>query len=105
MKVDNRETSRYRVVEFIAGHTHSTSSPMKSHLHRSQRRVSLPQANEIDMVDGLGINPKQSLELMATRAGGRESLGFTHVDYKNYLRTKRTIQMKLRDTGGVLEYL
>ena len=42
---------------------------------------------------------------MAKRLGGRENLGFIPQDYRNYSRTKRTSQMRLGDTGGVLEYL
>ncbi|XP_062119244.1 protein FAR1-RELATED SEQUENCE 7-like [Humulus lupulus] len=42
---------------------------------------------------------------MVRRAGGRENLGFTLDDCRNYIRTKRTIQMRTGYTGGVLEYL
>lgn len=45
------------------------------------------------------------MDLLTRQAGGRENVGFIRDDYKNYLRTKRTIQMKFGDTGGVLEYL
>ena len=85
MKVDCRPTGKYSVVEFVADHTHVTTSPMKSHLHRSQRRVTLAQAAEIDLAESSGIAPKASCELMAKRVGGRESLGFTPDDYRNYL--------------------
>lgn len=106
MKVDSPQTGKYCVVEFVAEHTHVTTSPMKSHLHRSQRRrVTLAQATEIDLAESSGIAPKASLELMAKRAGGRENVGFDRVDCNNYLRTKRTIQMRSGDTSGVLEYL
>ncbi|XP_020409148.1 protein FAR1-RELATED SEQUENCE 5 [Prunus persica] len=49
--------------------------------------------------------PKAALEFLSRQAGGRESLGFIPDDYKNYLHSKRTREMKLGDTGGVLEYL
>ncbi|KAG8363936.1 hypothetical protein BUALT_Bualt19G0074200 [Buddleja alternifolia] len=42
---------------------------------------------------------------MAKQVGGREKVGFIFEDYKNYLRSKRTVEMKIGDTGGVLEYL
>ncbi|GAA0183192.1 hypothetical protein LIER_30653 [Lithospermum erythrorhizon] len=35
----------------------------------------------------------------------RENVGFIKDDYKNYLQSKRMIEMKMGDTGGVLEYL
>nr|XP_048324128.1 protein FAR1-RELATED SEQUENCE 5-like [Ziziphus jujuba var. spinosa] len=99
------KTGKYRITDFIAQHTHVTSTPSKSHLHRSQRKLTFVQAAEIDIADSSGIAPKASLELMAKRVGGYENLGFIRDDYKNYLKTKKTIQMKVGETGGVLEYL
>ena len=57
------------------------------------------------MAHHVNIVPKVSHELMALQVGGRENLGFIPEDYRNYLRSKRTIQMEVGDTGGVLEYL
>nr|XP_015888411.1 protein FAR1-RELATED SEQUENCE 5-like [Ziziphus jujuba var. spinosa] len=99
------KTGKYRITDFIAQHTHVTSTPSKSHLHRSQGKLTFIQAAEIDLADSSGIAPKASLELMAKRVGGYENLGFVRDDYKNYLKTKRTIQMKVGETCGVLEYL
>nr|XP_048322795.1 protein FAR1-RELATED SEQUENCE 5-like [Ziziphus jujuba var. spinosa] len=70
-----------------------------------KRKLTFVQAAEIDIANSSGIAPKASLELMAKRVGGYENLGFIRDDYKNYLKTKRTIQMKVGETGGVLEYL
>ncbi|XP_048334496.1 protein FAR1-RELATED SEQUENCE 5-like [Ziziphus jujuba] len=71
----------------------------------ARMKINLDQTAEIDIADSSGIAPKASLELMAKRVGGYENLGFIRDDYKNYLKTKRTIQMKVGETGGVLEYL
>ncbi|WCJ38214.1 FAR1-related sequence 5 [Euphorbia peplus] len=57
------------------------------------------------MADDSGLNPKETLELLTRQAGGHENLGFIPEDYKNYLSSKRTREMKLGDTCGVLEYL
>ncbi|XP_020238849.1 protein FAR1-RELATED SEQUENCE 5 [Cajanus cajan] len=105
MKVNSRLTGKYRVTEFIAEHAHETTTPSKSHLLRSQRKMTIPQVAEVHLADDSGITPKASCELLARRAGGRENLGFIPEDYRNYLRSKRTMQMKSGDTGGVLEYL
>ncbi|MCV5003502.1 hypothetical protein OFM39_27995, partial [Escherichia coli] len=43
--------------------------------------------------------------LMAKRVGGRENLGIIDDDYKNYLRTKRTIKMKDGEASAILECL
>ncbi|XP_062117825.1 protein FAR1-RELATED SEQUENCE 5-like [Humulus lupulus] len=99
------QNGKYRVVEFIIEHAHMTSSPSKIHLHRSQRKLTLAQTSEIDLADISGIPPKASYDLMTRRVGGHENLGYTIDDCRNYLQTKRTIQMRLGDTGGILEYL
>uniref|UniRef100_A0A803PZF9 SWIM-type domain-containing protein n=1 Tax=Cannabis sativa TaxID=3483 RepID=A0A803PZF9_CANSA len=105
MKIKLHQFGKYQVIEFNPEHTHVTSSPSMSHLHRSQRRITPAQASEIEMAENSGIAPKASMELMIRRAGGHENLGFILDDCRNYIRTKRTIQMRAGDTGGVLEYL
>ena len=40
------------------------------------------------------------MNLLAPQAGGRENVVFIRDDYKNYIRTKRTIQMKFADVGN-----
>ncbi|KAK0574482.1 hypothetical protein LWI29_024321 [Acer saccharum] len=49
MKIDCRQIGKYQAVEFIAHHTHVTSSPNKSHLHRSHRKLTPTQSAEIDL--------------------------------------------------------
>ncbi|XP_027166223.1 protein FAR1-RELATED SEQUENCE 5-like [Coffea eugenioides] len=71
----------------------------------SHRKINSIHAAEIDMAHHVGITPKVSHELMALQVGERENLGFIPEDYRNYLRSKRTIQMDVGDTGSVLEYL
>ncbi|XP_027124120.1 protein FAR1-RELATED SEQUENCE 5-like [Coffea arabica] len=105
MKVNSRQTGKFRICQLIIEHNHYLSSPNKSHLHRSHRKINSIHAAEIDMAYHVGIAPKVSHELMALQVGGRENLGFIPEDYRNYLRSKRTIQMEVGDTGGVLEYL
>ncbi|KAJ9546298.1 hypothetical protein OSB04_018841 [Centaurea solstitialis] len=105
MKIKLHECGKYLVVDFVAEHTHVTASADMSHLHRSHRKITDAQASEIALVESSGIAPKAGMELMIKRAGGHANLGFTLDDCRNYLRTKRTIQMCVGDTGGVLEYL
>ncbi|XP_058210025.1 protein FAR1-RELATED SEQUENCE 5-like isoform X1 [Rhododendron vialii] len=100
-----RQTKQYYVAEFNPVHNHAVCTPSKTHLHKSHRKLSVAQAVELDMGNDYGIGPKATVEFMARQAGGRENLGFIPQDYKNYLRSKRTVQMKRGDTGGVLEYL
>nr|XP_011461020.1 PREDICTED: protein FAR1-RELATED SEQUENCE 5-like [Fragaria vesca subsp. vesca] len=99
------KSGKYTVVEFFADHTHVTSTPSKTHRFRSHRKISIAQNVQADMAEASGLNPKETLELLSRQAGGREHLEFIPEDYRNYLRSKRTREMKSGDTGGVLEYL
>ncbi|XP_021757130.1 protein FAR1-RELATED SEQUENCE 5-like [Chenopodium quinoa] len=105
IKLSSRINGRFRIIKFEPQHNHVLSTPSKTHLFRSHRSINSSQASELDMACSSGIAPKASMELMSRRAGGRDNLGFLLVDCNNYLRKKREKEMKVGDTGGVLEYL
>ncbi|KAL3839149.1 hypothetical protein ACJIZ3_023740 [Penstemon smallii] len=106
MKINSRYTGKYIVVEFVADHNgHNLVSPNKVHFLRSHRTITTQQAIQLDNLDKSGIPPKASLDYMAEQVGGRENVGFILEDLRNYLHSKRTIQMKEGDAGGVLNYL
>ena len=42
---------------------------------------------------------------MARKVSGLDNLGFIPEDYNNYLRTRRTAEIKSGDRGGLFEYL
>ncbi|XP_019416132.1 PREDICTED: protein FAR1-RELATED SEQUENCE 5-like [Lupinus angustifolius] len=105
MKVSRRVNERLCVIKFEPCHNHVMASPSKTHLFCAHRQISIAQASEIDMACNSGITPKESMELMSRRAGGRQHLGFLDMDCDNYLKTKRSKDMQVGDTGGVLEYL
>ncbi|CAA0834204.1 Protein FAR1-RELATED SEQUENCE 5 [Striga hermonthica] len=106
MKISSRRSGKYEIVKFVSDHSgHGLVSPNKCHMLRSHRHITAAQAAQIESIDISGIPPKAGLDYMARQAGGRENVGFIMEDYKNYLRTKRTVEMRVGDTGGVLEYL
>ncbi|KAL4362358.1 hypothetical protein GQ457_04G023220 [Hibiscus cannabinus] len=101
----SRFNGKFRVIEFIAEHTHTLASLSKRMFLRSQRKINPAQVAELEIVDRSGLAPKESVGFLARKVGGIENLGFIPEDYSNYLRTKRTTEMKVGDTGGILEYL
>ncbi|KAH6781880.1 hypothetical protein C2S52_001302 [Perilla frutescens var. hirtella] len=106
MKVDVRLTGNYQVVKFVVKHNgHDLVSPSKSHFLNSNRTITTAQASQAEDIESTGIAPKAGFALMAKQMGGQENVGFIFQDYKNYLRTKRTREMNVDDTGGVLEYV
>ncbi|XP_028112995.1 protein FAR1-RELATED SEQUENCE 5-like [Camellia sinensis] len=70
----------------------------------SQRKISSSQATEIDLAEKSGIRLNAAFELMGNEVGGRESLGFTKLDQKNYLRTKRQNSLAYGEAGSILQY-
>ncbi|KAH6782166.1 hypothetical protein C2S51_007459 [Perilla frutescens var. frutescens] len=103
MKINGRGKDTYTVVEFVAEHTgHDLVSPKKAHMLRSHRNLTSIQAAPADDLESSGIAPKEGFALMSKQVGGRENL---LEDYRNYLRSKRTIEMNVDDTRGVLEYM
>jgi zinc finger SWIM domain-containing protein 3 len=56
------------------------------------------------VADDSGIAPKVAHEFLGRYVGGASNLGYTHRDYKNYLRTKRQREMMYGEAGSLLKY-
>ena len=95
----------YVVYEFEASHNHVLAPETMAHFLRSQRKVTEAQIANAEVAKFVGISNKATIDMMAKQVGGIENLGCTHEDIKNRLYSKRTIQAKEGDTGGVLEYM
>lgn len=106
MTINCRYTGIYKITKFVAEHQgHDLVSPAKTHMLRSHRRLTTLQASQADNIERAGIAPTAGFAFMTNEGGGREEVGFIFEDYKNYLRSKRSIEMKVSDTGGIFEYL
>ncbi|KAL7228461.1 hypothetical protein ACSBR2_007220 [Camellia fascicularis] len=79
---------KFVVTDFKEKHNHDLVSPECAHMLLSQRKISAAQAIELDLAAQSGFRLGQSFELMGREAGG-QCLGFSKLDQKNYLRTKR----------------
>ncbi|KAL8144005.1 hypothetical protein V2J09_017037 [Rumex salicifolius] len=84
-------------------HNHNLASPCKTHLFRTHRKISLSQSTKVDLADISGIAPMKAYEFMTRQAGGREHLGFTNVDYRNYQQSKCAMNMDPPEVGDILE--
>ncbi|XP_010270684.1 PREDICTED: protein FAR1-RELATED SEQUENCE 5-like [Nelumbo nucifera] len=94
----------YPVIGFNETHNHMIVTPTKSHMLRSQRMISDIQGFQAKMANDAGIALKAVMELMAREAGGRENVGFTSVDLKNYLHSYQTRNMEKGEACGILQY-
>jgi hypothetical protein len=53
------------------------------------------QGSQIEMAYASGIRPKDAYELGSIQAGGFGNLSYTRIDYNNYLRTRRQINLSM----------
>ncbi|XP_073138395.1 protein FAR1-RELATED SEQUENCE 5-like [Henckelia pumila] len=83
--VDNK----YKVNEFIGEHNHPLHLQETVHMLASQRKVTEAQSYEIDLAEEVGLKQKSLFQLMSRHAGGIDGLGYTMLDAKNYIRSKR----------------
>ncbi|XP_058106834.1 protein FAR1-RELATED SEQUENCE 5-like [Magnolia sinica] len=99
-----QKNGKYSVNKFVPEHNHEVVTPTKVHMLRSHKSLTNYQKADIDIINDSGITPRVGVEYFSRQAGGRENMGFTPIDYKNYLQRKRMKAMEKGDAGAVLEY-
>ncbi|XP_010265358.1 PREDICTED: protein FAR1-RELATED SEQUENCE 5-like [Nelumbo nucifera] len=88
MKISRCKNGCYYVIAFNETHNHIIATPKKKHMLRSQRKMTEPQTTQVRNADDSRINPKASIELMVTEAGGRENIEFQFYRFKELLMMK-----------------
>ncbi|KAG9454298.1 hypothetical protein H6P81_007202 [Aristolochia fimbriata] len=104
LKVSLQPNGMYKVTQFSGIHSHPVLSPKKSHFLKSHRKVTEVAAAQIELGSLAGIAPKQVYELQSRQVGGRENLGYLHMDHKNYLRHKRQENLDINVAAAILKY-
>ncbi|ESR37384.1 hypothetical protein CICLE_v10030168mg [Citrus x clementina] len=100
----DRKNNNFFVNHFVESHNHLLVMQECAHMLPSQHKITLSQAVEVDLTKQSGIPLKSTFELMGKEAGGREPLGYTKLDHKNYLRSKRQKSLAYGEAGSVLKY-
>ena len=100
----DKEKIKYFIHSLELNHNHSLHIPQCAHMMPSQRKISKAQALEIDLADDSGIKLKDSYEFMDRQDGGRDALGYTKQDQKNYLHNKRQRELIYGEVGSLLRY-
>ncbi|KAL8488238.1 hypothetical protein ACS0TY_024501 [Phlomoides rotata] len=95
---------KYEVTEFIEKHNHPLHLRDTVHMLSSQRNITEVQAYEIDLAEDVGLKQKSTFQLMSRQARGRDGIGYTLLDAKNYLRTKRQRNMLYGEVGCLMGY-
>ena len=102
LTISLQANGKYRVIDFESNHNHELADKSCVHMLPSQRIITDVQAIEIELANNSCISPKLAHELMSCQVRGRENLGFTKQDHKNYLRSKRKKDLKQGEFGGLL---
>jgi hypothetical protein len=69
---------------------------------RSHRHIYESQAIQIVLGDESGLKPKDFHEYVSKQVGGKEMIGYSSQDHKNYLQTKRMQSLKYGEVGALL---
>jgi len=75
------------------------------HMLPSHRNLNDVQTHEIDLAKDAGLFFKGTFDYMNLQAGGQANLGYTKLDHKNYLRTKRQKAMGQGEAGKLLDQI
>ncbi|KAF7807759.1 protein FAR1-RELATED SEQUENCE 5-like [Senna tora] len=98
------EDGKFKVYDFVEEHNHVLHLPNTTHMLPSHRRISDVQAQEIELAADSGLQQRAAYEFLSREAGGRGNLGFTRLDLKNYLRTRRQKSLIDGEAGCLLRY-
>ncbi|KAK9273757.1 hypothetical protein L1049_018567 [Liquidambar formosana] len=100
----NENTRKYEINMFVEEHNHELAPKGCSYMLRSQRCIFELQGNELVMAEEAGLSIRDTYYLMSTQAGGRESLGFTKLDQKNYFRSRRMSKLAYGEADSLMRY-
>lgn len=100
----NRQKYNYYVNHFVETHNHPLVMQKCAHILPSQRKILATQTIEVDLAEEFSIALKSAHDLIGMQVGGRESLGCTKLDEKNYLRLKRQNNMAYGEARCLLKY-
>ncbi|XP_028799375.1 protein FAR1-RELATED SEQUENCE 5-like [Neltuma alba] len=103
MKVKN-VNGKFKINEVFLDHNHPLQPPEAVHLFASYQGLTPAQRYELENAEKVGISQKSAFNLQSQYAGGRNNLGFTRVDVKNYLNSKRQRAMGYDEAGCIFRY-
>nr|XP_009761907.1 PREDICTED: protein FAR1-RELATED SEQUENCE 5-like [Nicotiana sylvestris] len=100
--VTRESVRKYHITKVELEHNHPLVSSTMIHMLPSHRNLNDVQTHEIDLAEDAGLFSKGTFDFMSLQAGGRANLGYTKLNHKNYLRTKRQKAMGQGEAGKLL---
>ncbi|XP_026455137.1 protein FAR1-RELATED SEQUENCE 5-like [Papaver somniferum] len=99
-----KRNDRWVVSGVVEEHNHKLVSPSKRHNLRSLRKISSSQKQQIVNFRLAGVKTNQLINYLEVENGGVNNIGFLPKDARNYLSTKRQLELKYGDAQVVLDY-
>jgi len=89
----------------ILAHNHSFVSPDKTHMLRSQRRMTKADEHIISKMRQAGVRPTEIYDFFQRWSGGAENVQFLKMDCNNFIGRERKRYLEAQDAQTLLEYL
>ncbi|XP_058203431.1 protein FAR1-RELATED SEQUENCE 5-like [Rhododendron vialii] len=99
-----RRGEGYEVSQFVEGHNHPLTTPMKVHLLHSHRKVTPVQKCLMQQLGDANVPPFQQMSILELQNGGLQNVGFTKKDLYNDRRDKKKL-VDGHDGNMIYEYL
>lgn len=100
----SEKNGKFVIHEFVGDHNHCLQLAETTHMLASHRKISEVQAYEIEIAEDCGLMQKANFQLMSAHSGGRSHLGYTRLDARNYLKSRRQRCMVYGEAGSLLAY-
>ncbi|OVA00705.1 FAR1 DNA binding domain [Macleaya cordata] len=87
--VKKKNSGKWVVSKIFKEHNHELVPPDKVHCLRSHKHISGPARSLIDTLHAAGIGPSGVMSVLIKESGGVNNVGFSTVDYRNYLTSRQ----------------
>ena len=91
----------WTVFKIVVEHSHLLSTPRKTHMLRSHRRIDAPKKKLIDTYGAANIIPNKQMGILVLQSGGRDRVGFTKTNFRNHFRDRNE---ETKDNDGDMFY-
>ncbi|RZC93228.1 hypothetical protein C5167_029302 [Papaver somniferum] len=99
-----KRNDRWVVSGVVEEHNHKLVSPSKRNNLRSLRKINSSQKQQIVNFRLAGVKTNQLINYLEVENGGVKNIGFLPKDARNYLSTRRQLELKHGDAQAVLDY-
>ncbi|KAH6795035.1 hypothetical protein C2S52_005512 [Perilla frutescens var. hirtella] len=105
LRVKKNDDGMLEVIDHNGEHNHDLSRKKWSHMHRSQRKITVDKAVVIGDMISSGLKPTDSHRYMSKEAGGDHLIGHTLKDHMNFINRMRMSAIEAEDAQTLIDRL